>query len=303
MNEELLYLNGEYFPHSDAKISVFDSGFSRGDAITESTRTFAHTPYRLPEHIRRLYKSLKVSRYALPVSPDELLRITGDVIERNLPAYGPDEDFWIVHNITRGIADYSNDPTRPCQPTVIIYTSRLNLSYWAGFYSRGCHAVTPFSRQTPSQSLDPKVKNRSRLAYTLCDLEAKLVDPDAQCILLDTNGNLTENKGGNFFVVADGRVETPTTHNALAGESRQTVLELCEELGIACIERDLQPYDVYTADEAFFTSTPYCIMPATRFNGLAVGDGQVGEITRRLLRAWSDRVGIDIVQQAVGHLK
>ena len=299
MNEELLYINGEYFPHDEAKISVFDSGLLRGDTMTESTRTFAHKPYRLQEHIRRLYKSLKVSRYPLPMSPDEMLKVTGELIERNLPVYGPDDDFWIVHNITRGPADFTNDPSKKTHPTVIIFTSRLDLSYWARFYTEGCHAVTPFSRQTPSQALDPKIKNRSRLGYTLCDLEVKLVDPAAQCILLDTDGNLTENKGGNFFVVVDGRVETPTTRNALAGQSRQTVLELCDELGIASCERDLQPYDVYTADEAFFTSTPYCIMPATKFNGLPVDDGQVGPITRRLLEAWSERVGVDIVQQAI----
>ena len=95
--------------------------------------------------------------------------------------------------------------------------------------------------------------------------------PSACCWTLA--GNVAENKGGNFFVVADGRVLTPTTRNVLAGISRSTVLELCAELGIPAEEKDLQPYDVYTADEAFFTSTPYCIMPATRFNGLSIGEG------------------------------
>ena len=75
-----------------------------------------------------------------------------------------------------------------------------------------------------------------------------------------------------------------------------------EELGIHVAVTDFQPYDIYTADEAFFTSTPYCIMPATRFNGLPVGDGQVGSIARRLLEAWSRRVGVDIVQQARSQL-
>jgi branched-chain amino acid aminotransferase len=299
MNEELLYINGDYFPHSEAKISVFDSGLLRGDTITESTRTFAHKPYRLEEHLRRLYKSLKVSRYPLPMSPEDMLKVTSEVVERNLPGYKSEDDFWIVHNVTRGPADFSNDPSKKSHPTVIIFTARLDLRYWAGFYTEGCHAVTPFSRQSPSQSMDPKIKNRSRLGYTLCDLEVKLVDPAAQCILLDLDGNLAENKGGNFFVVTNGKVETPTTRNTLSGESRRTVLELCAELDIECGERDLQPYNVYTADEAFFTSTPYCIMPATKFNGLAIGDGKVGVITRRLLQAWSDRVSVDIVQQAL----
>jgi branched-chain amino acid aminotransferase len=299
-DNEYAYINGEYVLHKDAKISIFDTGVMRGDTVTESIRTFHHKPYRLREHINRLFKSMKVVRYPQFTTPAELEEITMQVVEKNRPAYTAKQDFWIVHNITRGPADLANDPSRRTSgPTVIIFTSVLDLSYWASFYVEGCHAVTPFSRAIPSQSLDPKIKNRSRLSYTLPDLEVKLVDPRAQCVLLDDHGNIGENKGGNFFIVADGVVKTPTTRNVLAGLSRKTVLELCEELEIPSSEQDLQPYDVYTADEAFFTSTPYCIMPATRFNGLAVGDGKVGPITRRLLKAWSERVGLDIVAQAL----
>jgi branched-chain amino acid aminotransferase len=141
------------------------------------------------------------------------------------------------------------------------------------------------------------------MAYTLAEIEVKLVDPRAQGILLDIDGNIAENKGGNFFIFADGVLKTPLTSNALAGVSRATVLELATELGIPVRECDLQPYDVYTADEAFFTSTPYCIMPATRFNGLPIGDGQVGAVTKCLLAAWSERVGVDIVAQGLKQLK
>ena len=77
-----------------------------------------------------------------------------------------------------------------------------------------------------------------------------------------------------------------------------TALELASELGLPVIETRLQAYDLYTADEVFFTSTPYCIMPATKFNGLPVGNGRVGSMTQRLLGAWSKLVGLDIVAQA-----
>ena len=158
------------------------------------------------------------------------------------------------------------------------------------------------SRAVPSQALDARIKNRSRMAYTLAEMEVKLVDPDAQGVLLDVDGNVAENKGGNIFVVADGVVKTPICSNSLAGISRETILELCQEESITCQETLLQPYDLYTADEVFFTSTPYCMMPATRFNGLPIGDGQVGPITRQLLAAWSDRVGVDIAKQATGQV-
>ena len=98
---------------------------------------------------------------------------------------------------------------------------------------------------------------------------------------------MAENKGGNFFIVSEGTLKTPATRSALAGISRATVLELAAALGIPTQVVDFQLYDIYTAEEAFFTSTPYCIMPATRINGLPVGDGQVGATTKRLLAAWS----------------
>ena len=135
-------------------------------------------------------------------------------------------------------------------------------------------------------------------AYTLAEMEVKLVDNEAQGIILDIHGNVGENKGGNIFAVSGGQLRTPTAENCLAGISRETVLELAGQLGIPAREMQLQPYDLYTADEVFFTSTPYCIMPATRFNGLPVGDGEVGPVTRRLLAAWSDLVGVDIADQA-----
>ncbi len=195
------------------------------------------------------------------------------------------------------------DPTKQRSPaTVIIFTQPMVLTDWARFYEEGCHAVTPMSRAIPPQALDARIKNRSRMAYTLAEMEVKLVDPQAQGILLDVDGNVAENKGGNFFIVSDGVLKTPPTRNALAGISRATVLELAAAQGIPAEVVDFQLYDIYTADEAFFTSTPYCIMPATRINGLPIGDGRVGAVTRRLLEAWSAHVGMDIVGQAMRQL-
>ena len=209
---------------------------------------------------------------------------------------------WLVHNVSRGGYPPSGDQSTERKPTVIIHTAPMDLRYWAPFYLHGCHAVTPPSRVIPAQSLDPKIKTRSRMAYTLAELETKLVDPMAQGLLLDIHGYLTENKGGNFFIVTDGLLRTPPTHQALAGITRETCLEVADSLDIPIEECDLQPYDVYTADEAFFTSTPYCIMPATKFNGLPVGDGTVGPITERLLRGWEELTGVDVKEQALSQL-
>ena len=302
-SKHLVYISGEMLPPDQAKISVFDTAVTLGDTVTESTRTFGHKPFKLERHVNRLYKSLKVSRINPGFSPEEMTAITLQVLETNLPHVPPQEDVWIVHNISRGMGAAAADPTLQRSPaTIIINTAPMILKDWAGFYTEGCHAVTPFSRAIPTQALDARIKNRSRLAYTLAEAEVKLVDPQAQSIILDTDGNVTENKGGNFFIWADGVLKTPHARGALAGISRETALELACELDIPTQITDFQPYDIYTADEAFFTSTPYCIMPATKFNGLPVGDGAVGPVTMRLLQAWSDLVGLDIVAQAQSHL-
>ena len=89
----------------------------------------------------------------------------------------------------------------------------------------------------------------------------------------------------------------------MEGISRKTVLELADKLSIPSEECNLKPYDVITAEEAFFTSTPYCMFPATEFNGIPIGGGKVGPVTKKLLSAWSDLVGLDIAQQALGQMK
>jgi branched-chain amino acid aminotransferase len=301
--QRLVYLSGTMVPESEAKISIFDSAVMLGDSLTESTRTFRHKPFRLDEHITRLYRSLKVSRVDPGLSPSELTRATLDVLDANRALMSADDDCWIVHNISRGLMRPGPSSLQSNPATVMIFTNHMDLRGWARYYTEGCHAVTSISRAIPAQSLDARIKNRSRLFYTLADAESRLVDPDAQCIILDLDGNVSENKGGNVFGVVEGELRTPTTENCLAGISRQTALELAVKLGIPTRETRLQTYDLYTAEEIFFTSTPYCIMPATRFNGLQVGDGQVGSITKRLLAAWSEHVGVDIVGQAQRQLK
>jgi branched-chain amino acid aminotransferase len=301
--ERQVFLSGKMVPESQATISIFDSAVMLGDCLTESTRTFRHQPFRLDDHITRLYRSLKVCRVDPGLSPTEMTRVTHDVLDANRAMMKPGDDCWIVHNISRGLMKPGPSSAQTNSATIMIFTSHLDLRGWARYYIEGCHAVTPFSRVVPSQSLDPRIKNRSRLFYTLADTESRLIDPEAQCVILDTDGNIAENKGGNVFAVVEGALLTPTTENCLAGISRQTVLELAMELRIPAREAKLQPYDLYTADEVFFTSTPYCIMPATRFNGLTVGDGKVGPITKRLLSAWSERVGVDIVAQAQQQLE
>jgi branched-chain amino acid aminotransferase len=141
-----------------------------------------------------------------------------------------------------------------------------------------------------------------RLHFTLGELEAKERDPEATSLFLDLDGNVTEGRGANFFIVSDGQLRTSTNRNVLQGVSRQVVLELAHRLGIPAVKEDFQPYDVFNAQEAFFTSTPYCLIPVTKFNGMPIRDGKPGPVTQQLMAAWSEMVGVDFVQQALSRL-
>ena len=116
--------------------------------------------------------------------------------------------------------------------------------------------------------------------------------------MTDKNGNLTEGSGYNVFMVTGGVVPTPADRAILAGISRAMVLDLTAQLQMPAYEEDLQPYDLFTADEAFFISTPFSILPVTQVDRREIGDGRPGPVTQQLLAAWSESVGVDIVGQA-----
>ena len=111
MASRQVYITGQLVPEEEAKISIFDAAVTLGDTVTESTRTFAHKPFKLDSQIDRLYRSLKVTRIDPGCTPAELTRVTLDLLETNLPLIGPGEDYWIVHNISRGIYVPGPDPT------------------------------------------------------------------------------------------------------------------------------------------------------------------------------------------------
>lgn len=300
MTELVAYINGEFVPESEARVSIYDRGYMFADMVTESTRTFATVPFKLPAHIDRLYDSMKATEIESGLTRREMEAATLQMLDRNLALFGPGEDAWIVHNVSRGVFQYRSAPGMNAGPaTVVIHCFPINFPSFARFYTEGAHAITPSVRQVSPETLDPKIKHRSRMAGQLADLEVARTDPEAMAVLLDRDGNLTENTGGNFFIVKDGVVRTPDTRAILEGVSRATVLELCAQLGIPHREELLQPYHAVVADEAFVTSTPYSMLPVTRFNGRDVGDGRPGPVTARLLDAWSELVGVDIVDQAL----
>ena len=297
MSEFTAYFNGQWIGLDDVKMDVEDRGFMGGDVVFEITRTFGGKSFRLDEHLDRLYRSLKYVRIDPGMDRKEMRNLTEDALSRNLEAMDDGGDLSIQHFVTRG---KGRKASLAGPPTVCIRVYPIDFSRYASMYESGAHGVITRTRSYSSDSLDPKVKHYSRMNFALADLEASDVDPDGWPILLDQEGNLAEGISYNLFLVSDGVIKTPGDHSILQGVSRQTVIDLAEGLRIPAVEEQIQPYDLYNADEAFFTATSYCILPVTKVDWREVGDGQVGPVTRQLLAAWSEHVGVDIIDQALG---
>lgn len=300
MSEPLVYLRGEIVPASRALLPVYDAGIVLGATVTEMTRTFGHRMFRLNDHLDRLGRALKYVRFELPDSRAEIEARTAEIVAHNLTLIGPEDDLGIIHFVTAGeYKTYAGMAGKQAdlRPTVCIHTFPMPFEIWAGKFEIGQHLITPSIRHVPPQCYDPKMKYRSRMHYYLADKEAQVTDPNGAALLLDLDGNVTETGGANFLIVEKGTIVSPTTRNILPGISRQTVAELAQELGIPFVERDFQAFNVINADEAFTTSTPYCLLPVTKINGLPIGSGKPGPIFEKILNAWSARVGVDIRRQ------
>jgi len=296
MTDYVAYLNGKFIPDSECKIHFWDRGIRVGDGVFEAERTFNGKIFRLREHLERLYRSLTFLRIDPGLSLHQMEELTLEVLEKNQSLREAGGDFVLTQFVTRGPGVKI---TEAGPPSIGIRVRSYEYHSYAHYYKTGTHVVFPRTRSYPPQCVDPKVKHFSRMNFALAELEASDIDPDAYPVLLDLEGNITEHVGSNFFIVTNGTIRTPTDRDILAGISRRTVLELAAQLGIPAIEEDLQPYDAYTADEAFLTTTGYCILPVGRIDNRPIGSRAPGEITNRLLAAWSELVGLDIVDQAL----
>ncbi len=297
MKERMAYVSGEWVPEHAAKVSVHDRGFTLGDAVYEVVRTYRHRPFRVADHMNRMYRSLRVARIDPGMGPDKMKRLVEEAVEINAPLFDEDDDFAIGLIVSRGIGGHP----LCCGPaTVVIAVRLINWGQYAKCYREGVHLVTPSIRRQPPQCLDGKLKTISRIHQELAEIEVAQVDPEATCLLLDLDGNVAENRVANVCIVRTGTIETPASKNVLRGITLQTIFELARSLAIPAVERDIQVYDVYNADEAFLTCTSFCLLPVSRLNGLKICQEQIpGPITRRVLQAFGEKVGVDIMGQTL----
>ena len=296
MKEFTAYFNGEWVPRSQVKIDPDDRGFCRADVVFDGARTFNGKAFRLRQHVDRLYRSLKYVRIDPGLSPEEMLDVHKEAIRHNEHLRAEVGDFLIRPFVTRGVG-YMSQSSGP--PTVGVTVAPVDVGRFAPLFKVGVHGVIPRTRSYSPESLDPKIKHYSRMNFNLAELEAADVDPEAWPILLDGDGNLTEGTTNNVFLVTGGVIRSPRDRATLQGVSRGMVFDLASQLSIPIVEEDLQPYDLYNSDEAFFSRSGPCILPVTKVDNRVVADGKPGPITQQLLAAWSEMIGMDIVGQAM----
>ena len=271
-----------------------------GDTCFEMMRTFRKRTFRLNEHLDRLYASAQAVGIEIPYTKRELHEAHENLLIQNRHAFSEDDEIRSLINVSRGTLPIYESMGLPMGPWVMMTCFPLRWIIKGSYklYQEGVHAVIPSQRTIPAQYLDPKIKNRSRLHYKLADIEAKRQDPNAWALLLDDHGFVAEGSGSNFFIVKEREIFTPQGNNCLRGISRAFVFNLCRSGDLQYRECNLEDYDVMTADEAFFTCTPYSILPCTRFNFRPIGDGQVGKVTKRLIHLWGESVNCHFVEQA-----
>lgn len=302
-NERVAYFNGEIVPESQVLISHRDMGFLYGDGVFDTARSFNHKPFRLKEHVARLFRSLRATGIEIAESPARMVEIAEEVLARNLHLIDADDDYWVSHRVTRGLKTLTGDLTDAVRPTVIVECTPLPLTARAPLFRDGIEVIVPPTRRTAPDAVPPRIKSQSYMNLILADREAKAHHPEAWAVLLDVNGNLSEGIGSNIFLVRDGALLTPQARYVLAGVSRQTVIELARDLDIAVVETDIDLYDAYTADEAFLTSTSLCLCGVRAINGQPLVTGAPpGPVTQRLTAAYAELVGCDFAAQYRRHL-
>ncbi len=283
--EQVVYVDGKFYPASDAKVSVFDHGLLYGDGVFEGIRAYNKRVFKLERHIERMYQSAKAIDLKIPHSKDEFIELILQTCRRNNIVDG-----YIRPIVTRGPGDLGLDP-RKCKrgPSVVIIAQPSIALYPKEKYEQGLKLVTSSYRRVPPQSLSPSIKSLNYLNQIMARVEANQYGAD-EALLLDTQGYVSEASADNFFIVQNHSVMTPPTATNLPGVTRETALELAEKLGIRAVEKPFTLYDVWAASEAFITGTAAEIGPVVELDGRVIGDGRPGKITKQLIKGFRELV-------------
>ena len=297
----VVYFNGHFVPEREAKVSIYDSSLMFGDMVFEMTRSFNGKQFKLREHLERLYASMKYLHIEIEMSLEQMEEAVHETIKINEPFFEDTDEHRMMIDVSRGLLSIYEDVVGVHKgPNIIIaaFPLKWTVSSMGPLFDTGINAVIPSQRVIPSSLLEPKVKNRSRIHYLMANIQvSQYAGSNNWALLLDNDGFIAEGSGDNFFIVKDGKIITPEGRNILRGVSRAYIFELATQLGLVCKEKNIEPYDVLNADEAFMTGTPFCMLPVSSLNGQQIGDRPMGEVTQLLLDTWGDNVGLNIEEQ------
>jgi len=275
--ENVIYIDGKFYPKSEAKISVYDHGFLYGDGVFEGIRVYDGYVFKLEEHLTRLYNSAKSITLRIPLSKDELRGVVLEAVRKN-----GFKDAYIRLVVSRGFGDLGLNPVKCPKASIIVIVDYLPPLY----EGINATAIVAATRRNNADALDPQIKSLNYLNNILAKMEANRAGVD-EAIMLNQRGTVCEGTSDNLFIVKNGVIITPPlSDGALDGITRDTVLELARELKIPVQERSMTVHEVMSADEAFLTGTAAEIGPLVEVNGQKIGTGEPGPIWRILATAF-----------------
>jgi branched-chain amino acid aminotransferase len=290
-DKPIIYVNGRMMPKKDATISVYDHGLLYGDGVFEGIRVYNGRIFKCGQHMERLWRCAEMIRLRIPVSRDEMVQIMRDCIAAN-----DLKDGYIRLVVTRGYGTLGLDP-RKCPVAGVICIADQIALYAPEHYEKGMRIIVANRPRTPIECLDPRLKSLNYLNNILGKVEA--IDQGCdEAIMLNLDGFVGECTGDNLFVVRDGKVLTPPTEaGILEGITRRFVMDLCAEMGISCVLKNMKPQEVKTADEVFLTGSAAEIIAVTQIDDIRIGHGGEGPVTKRLRSAFRKVVTSDHVPE------
>ena len=287
----LIYINGNLFPRSEAKISVFDSGYLVGDGIWEAMRLHNGVLVFLQDHLNRLWQASKAVGMNFGFSQEQLT----EKIWNTLKANNMDNDVHVRVMITRGIKKTpSQDPRLTISdPNVVIIPEYKKASEESK--TKGISLFTSTVRRGSPDYLDPRLNCHSKLHEVQALIQAIEAGAD-EALMLDINGFVATCNSTNFFMVKSNEVFTSTGKYCMNGITRAKVIETCEMNDIPCYQKDFSLFDVYGADEAFVTGTFGGLTPVRKIDGRQIGSKSVGSMTEKLSRLYIELIQSEIIK-------
>ena len=279
-----VYIDGEYYPKSQAKVSVFDHGLLYGDGIFEGIRAYDGTVFKLKEHIDRLYSSAHMIMLQIPAKKEEMIQIVLGTLRKNSL-----RDSYIRLIVTRGVGDLGLNPKKCPKATIIVITDTISL-HNGETKEQGATAMISWIKRDPVDATTHEIKSLNYLNSIMAKIEANSAGVD-EAICLDKNGFVCEGVAENIFIVKNGKLFTPpSSTGALPGITAAEVMKLARKLDYDVKERNITPYELFNADEVFFTGTAAEIVPVREINKRIIGDGKPGQVTRRLMEEFGKLV-------------